>query len=537
MSLVASGINAEKPLWGTPPGSSRELEIGFIGVAGEFGDGKTLFGLMVDDQSVCVFDFEDSAKTFESGMGLTRVSTESQLLAAVGAGKGSIRIDMIELMARAYPGGATSRQRFEMFLHLVAKIPAGRWRVCHVDTVSEIELGLVEYVKANPGKFGYTAGQFTSSAALMWGAVKDYWKQILGDLTAKFRTVVGTAHMRSVFDGAKPTGKREPKGKETIMEMASLYLLLERKVDAKGQKSEKPSGVILKDRLTCFVRNQDGELETKAILPPFMEVCTPAEIRKWIREPFDYSKAGNKRYLLPSDQLTDDDKARMALATAEAQARAAEMQLNLRTMMAQAGSAPAGLSTPGGQLPAPAATPVETPAPTPAAVPSESPLKTVNGAGASPPAQQQSPVVQSASSVSVQQTAPAPTTTPEAGPSTQSSGIPSGPGYETDEQKRLFLLKTIAGRKERLNLPDSVWQTALEKLNAPVDPTGVRKANLLNLEGLMKLDAWLAKGEGERARAAAAAAPPKEPSQGMKDLNTWANQQVGAAAGNAQGNA
>lgn len=543
MSLVTSGVNAEKPLWGTPPGASKPLSIGFIGVTGEFGSGKSLFGLMVDDQSVCVFDFEDSCKTYESGMGFTRVSSEQQLLAAVGAAKGSIRIDMIELMAKAYPSGAiTSRQRFEMFVHLLSKIPIGRWRVALLDTCSEIELGLVEYVKANPGKFGFTPAQFSQSAALMWGAVKDFWKQILGDMTAKFETVVGTTHMRSVFEGGRPTAKREAKGKETIMEMASLYLMLSRDPDAKGKKPERPKAIVLKDRLSYFVRNAEGDLETKAILPPIIENCSPAKIREFIRKPFDYSNAGSDKYLLNQDAMSDDERARIQLATAEAQARAAEANLNLRMAMGQAGAfTPPGSSTA-------AAAPVSVQVTTPAAVPAESPLKTTNGEQVSQPTAQTSPVVQQVQAGSVQQSAPAPTPA-EQKPVVQEQqkpdpSLPSGPGYQTEEEQRVFLLKTIAARKERMGLSDDIWQKALSsnEINAPVDASGVRRANLLPLAGMKILDAWLAKGEARRADAEAAKRAQQQPTQQTKDLTEWASQQVGAAgqpqpAGNAAGNA
>lgn len=328
-----------KPLW--PKGQ----RLGFIGVCGEYQAGKTLFALTIDPARTIHFDTEKSGEPYQASLGFQRV-------------------DLPALMATKFPkGDYRPVHTFEAWLELVRGLKPGVYRVAVLDTVSEVETGLVEYVRQNPNKFGYTSAQFAKSEALMWGAAKDFWKQILSDLLTRVETFVCIAHMRSVFDkSGKPTGEREAKGKETILELASLYLRLERKPDDKGRLPEKPAATVLKTRLCVFVENKEtGEMEPHPVLPPRMPTCTPATIRKYIENPPDYAKL-KKDELIQAEQLTDDQKLLLQDSIAANQAEAGRLALARQEQMVAASRSLATPATAITSTTATAPTTSETPA-------------------------------------------------------------------------------------------------------------------------------------------------------------------------------
>src|SRR3954466_5105790 len=111
----------------------------------------------------------------------------------------------------------------------IKKIKPGQFDVIMIDTISEIEDGLTEWVQKNPTYFNHSSGQYAKMSGIMWGDVKTLWKMILSDLASRCQTFVFCSHMANVWASDRPTGKRKPKGKETLMELASLYLQMERK--------------------------------------------------------------------------------------------------------------------------------------------------------------------------------------------------------------------------------------------------------------------------------------------------------------------
>jgi hypothetical protein len=279
------------PLW--PNGFS----LPFIAVTGDFGSGKTLFGLMIDPSRCVHFDFEKSAETYQQGLQFTRVDMQQRAREKYG----NARLRPIDL--------------FKMFREIYTSLPPGRFRVAVVDDVSSLEEGLVEYVRANPAEFGYTAGQFAKSEAMVWAAVKSHYKALL--LANGIETVVLVCHQRQQFVAGKPTGRREPKGKETVMELSSLFLELDRKPDDKGRTPTAPNATCLKNRLSVFTLNpQTGEMEPRPVLPPRMSACSPAKIRAYMQAPPDYSKLkADERPVAPA-AMTDDERAQLAAQTA-----------------------------------------------------------------------------------------------------------------------------------------------------------------------------------------------------------------------------
>lgn len=295
-----------RPLWP----NNQKLEI--IGLTGEYASGKTLFALTIDPARTLVFDTEKSAGTYES--------------------LGFSRVDLAKL---------TDRKPIELFGHWwagIKRVPAGKYRVGVLDTVSEIESGLADWVEQHPGDFGHTKGQYDKMEGLFWGDVKELWKRILSDLASRFETFVFTAHLRNVWEGGRPTGKRAPKGKETLMELASLYLHLERKPDDKGRVADKPSARVLKTRLARTAVDDAGEITIKPILPPYLPEATPAAIRKYIEQPADYTKL-KKSELLPEERLSDDQRLAMQATVAEANRDAEQAKLSRMELMRQAGLA------------------------------------------------------------------------------------------------------------------------------------------------------------------------------------------------------
>ncbi len=306
----------------TPPDSlwPNGVKIGVIGLTGEFASGKTIFGVSISPgPSTRVYDMEDSSGTY--------------------AALGFDRVDVSGEMVRRFPKGYKPIDLFQWWLESVRAIPAGKFKVIMLDPVSEVESGLVEYVKTHPEQFGFTASQFAKSSGLMWGAVKDYWKAILADVAARCETFVFTSHLRNVWKGGAPTGKREAKGKETLMELASLYLHMDRRADSKGNVPDVPAANVLKNRLAqhAFV---DGELKWIDLLPPRLPRATPAAIREYIKTPPDYAKLKPAERVI-EDKETEGEIEAMKLARAEAE-RDAEALRNDRMNRAAAIAAGGG---------------------------------------------------------------------------------------------------------------------------------------------------------------------------------------------------
>ena len=284
------------------------MEIEVIGVCGEYQSGKTLFALCADPAGTIYYDFEKSGGTYA---GLNVAS----------------RIDVPAELQRLHPKGYKPIDAFVWWRDQIRSLKAGQYTVVAVDPISDIEQGLVEWVRANPEHFGHTANQYANASGLMWSDVKSYWKMLLVDLTSRCKTFIFTSHMRYAWKGSSPTSRREPKGKETLMELASLYLLLERKPDKNGKVAAKPSAVVLKSRLASVKTSAAGEVEIVPTLPPRLPIATSAEIRKYISAPPDYKKL-KRAELYVEPEMSEDEKLLLRHETAEAERSAEEMKLS-----------------------------------------------------------------------------------------------------------------------------------------------------------------------------------------------------------------
>lgn len=287
------------PLW------PRGIQIPYIGVSGEYQSGKSMFAALIDPLRTIYYDFEKSVVCY--------------------AALGFAHIDFPALMLAKFPQGRYRPiDTFMAWRDHLAKQERGKYRVMVLDDISTLETGLVEYVRKNPAEFGYSTAQFAKSEALTWGAAKNCWKQTL--LTAGVECCVMVAHTRQVFAGGMPVkGKREAKGLDTIMELCTLYLHLDRAPDAQGRVPEAPNAVLTKNRLVVFVPEGNGVVP-KPALPPRITGCTPEKIRWYINNPPNYAKLA-KDQLVVEKEMSADERLLVESQIAEANARAAEAQL------------------------------------------------------------------------------------------------------------------------------------------------------------------------------------------------------------------
>lgn len=282
------------------------LRVPVLGVTGEKFSGKTLFVASIDPAHTCMIDLEDSSESYSIEF--------------------AKRVSLYDEMLQKHGRVASPLEAFAWFSAFVEAIKPKQYTVLAVDPLSDIETGLVDWVRANPAKFGHTAIQYEKASGLLWADVKSHWKMMLGIISRKVETFAFTTHMGNVFKGGAPTGKRAPKGKETLFELASLYLELQRKPDDKGRVEKKPTATVLKSRL-AISREVNGDWDHTPILPPRLPVATPAAIRDYIRTPPDYAKL-KKGELAETERLSDDEKLEIQREIAATQLETEQIRLS-----------------------------------------------------------------------------------------------------------------------------------------------------------------------------------------------------------------
>ncbi len=293
---------AAPPLWPQP--------IPIIGGTGLVGSGKTRFGLSIcPGPQTLVYDLEQSSASY-TYIGFERVDVQREMQKWCAAQnpprKGYKAIDL-----------------WVWFKNHLDHLPANRYRVIMIDPVTDLESGLVDWVDANPGYFGHTAGQYASMSGIKWGDVKAYEKMALADICAKCETFYFTAHLGAVWGAdKKPTGQMKAKGKESLLQLASLYLWFGREPNAQGVKPGAPAAMVMKGRLEVG-EVIDGEVISYEVLPPRIPVATPKTIREYFKNPA--GKVGLKESeKVKVETLSADDRLKLELAKAEAERDAAQ---------------------------------------------------------------------------------------------------------------------------------------------------------------------------------------------------------------------
>lgn len=319
-------------LWpNTPSGGSVKIDV--FGACGEYKSGKTLLGLSIAPGKHSDGPFAGQART---------LILDFEKSAGAYGGTGAERIDVHNELIAKFPNGYSASNVYLWFLEKIKSIQPGQYDVIIVDTISDLETGMVEYLKENIQKeVGITPGQFNSSQGLFWGKVKDKWKLVLLQLSTKCQTFFFTAHLRSRYEGNAPAKSadirkaKEAKGKDTLLELASLYLWLDRRPDKETGKYPKvPRAWVQKDRMADTFINNEGEVVITPLLPPVIEQATIKQIRDYISKGFNYD--GNSKLLKTDvEAMTEEEKLCLEREIAEQKAIAAQAEL-AREELAQA---------------------------------------------------------------------------------------------------------------------------------------------------------------------------------------------------------
>jgi hypothetical protein len=327
---AAAKQQSARPIDGS--GEPLGIKVEVFGATGKHGSGKTVLGLTIAPgphseghpfagrARTLYLDWEKSGGCYEY--------------------EGLEREDVPTILLGLHPNGYRPIDSFLWFRERIKRIEPGRYDLIHIDPITDIEEGLVDYVKANPAEFGYTPGQFQKAQALVWGAVKSLWKRILADLAARTKVFYFVAHLKREFKGDAPTSKFVPKGKGTLMELASLYLEMDREPTPEGQKPAPPSAKVLKDRLSRVHFNpMTGELETIKVLPDRLPEATAKAIRHYAAHPVGGRKLKEDEVQKPQE-MTAEEKAEMELEIATRRAEEATANLQRTELLERMRNAP-----------------------------------------------------------------------------------------------------------------------------------------------------------------------------------------------------
>lgn len=279
--------------------------IPIIGATGEYESGKTIAGLTIcPGLQTLYYDMEQSGASYDD--------------------LGHVRVNVMAEMQALHPNGYKPIDLFLWWVKHVKAVEKGKYRVIVIDPITDLERGMTDWVVANPQAFGHTAQQYTKMSGIMWGDLKDYYKSIVADLSVRCETLYYTAHVGKEFEDNRVTGKLKVKGKVTLHELASLFVWLFRKPNAKGVKPNKPAARVLKSRL-MVTKMVDGELEMQQVLPPSMPVFTAKTLRDAFASPAGGREIDDiERHV--EEVTSDEDKMRLAIQLEEAKRDAALAQ-------------------------------------------------------------------------------------------------------------------------------------------------------------------------------------------------------------------
>ena len=285
------------------------IPVPVIGVTGDQFTGKTIFLSSLCPDQTEMIDCEKSSETY-SDIGFKR------------------RVDLFEEMQKLGKEEYKPIDAFKWFHnHILNEVKAGEFRVIAVDPISDIEVGLADYVASLHNEYNYkTESSFRAMGGVFWGAVNAFWKAFLGKLSAKCEIFAFSTHLRDEYKGETRTGKKQPKGKKVIAELASLYAWLRPDVAPDGKpRSPVPKATILKSRLG-ITRMVGDEMQIIPVLPPVVENFSPATIRKYVASPPNWSKLKKCEYEAPHVH-TEDEKLEVQREIAELNARTEEAKL------------------------------------------------------------------------------------------------------------------------------------------------------------------------------------------------------------------
>lgn len=298
------------------------MDIPIIGLTGPKTSGKTLWASTIDPERTLIIDCELSSATYST----------------IPYGD---RMDLFEELQKQGKE-PTPLNAWILVRDKVESADPQKIRVVVVDTWDFIQQGFVDWVRANPEKFNHTKGQYEKMSGMMWGDAKGWLHMWLGMQAKRLRgTFVLINHLGLVWRDGKPTRKDKAKGLDTIYQLASLYLRLERPVDNSGKMATLPTGITAevaggKSRLVkqSF---KGGKLELVPILPPQIPDCTPDKIREYIGAPAGAKKSLSAKEKYTPAPMTEEEKLQVEAEIAENQKEAAQAKLSQMELMAEAG--------------------------------------------------------------------------------------------------------------------------------------------------------------------------------------------------------
>lgn len=320
----------------TPHGTAVNIEV--VGFTGEFWEGKTW--AMLD---LAPGKHPEGHKF--AGLARTRYY-DGEKSGGNYSGFGHDRVDIFEEVSKAFTDPRTGEikkyDQHDVFRWLLAdlqKIPAGRYDVIGIDPITDIEDAITSLVRSKPEQFGLTSNQVNKSGGMLWGAMKTYYKQtLLQAMSGRCKTFAFTAHMRDEYIGNAPSGKREPKGKETLYELSTLYLQLERKIPTSGpdagKKPEKPAAIVLKGRIDDVWIDEDGEVCSQNLIPPRIDPYTANHLRQYIAHGFNVSRPLETEKVIVTGP-TEADLLRLRQSVADAETQSATSRLDLLRRQAE----------------------------------------------------------------------------------------------------------------------------------------------------------------------------------------------------------
>jgi len=295
-------------------------DIPIIGLTGPKASGKTLFASTIRPAETLMIDCEMSSASY-AGIPYKK------------------RVDLFEELKRRNlePTPINAWQVVKEIVETTEGV-----RVVVIDTWDFVQQGYVEDVGQHPERFKRTRAQYEKATGLLWADVKSSLHMWLGTQARRINgTIVLINHLGNVWEGGKPTGKEKAKGVDTIYQLASLYIRMDRTPDTNGKVPAVPAGFVTeaiggKSRLVHTVVKDDGTIELKPTLPPRIPECTPQAIRQYIQTPPNYDKL-KKSELAPPEVMSDEQKLELKAKIAEDNAKAAEARLSALEMMKQAG--------------------------------------------------------------------------------------------------------------------------------------------------------------------------------------------------------
>lgn len=279
------------PIWG-----DQVIEV--LGVTGPIDSGKTLFLLSIaEPERTCIYDCEKSSSNYVS--------------------LGFKRVDLIDLAMKKSKGVYSPLEMYIAFKESISKIKPGEFDVVAVDPASELESGIVDYVKSKYAEYGFkSAESFVRMEGRFWQAVNCELKISIMNLVAKIQTFAFSMHLRSEYVDGKPTKRQTPKGKKVFNELTSLYIELSRPKPHPNKPAIRiPRGRVLKSRL-CHLRKTPTGFRKITILPEQLPEATPDAIRAYIASPADWDN--------PKDGEVYTDPVLSETEKIEAQSRVAE---------------------------------------------------------------------------------------------------------------------------------------------------------------------------------------------------------------------